>query len=171
MRADLAALFQHHDGKLRIDLLEADRRRQAGRPRADDHHVEFHAFASSIVSHACCRASLSVHRVAPRGRPPGLRREGGGARGWPGGGKLPRPFGGLCHRGSGGGGRRAGVMEGQNAQPGREGRAGRAHAGRRRATGPTRNGQGYEGGVKESPGWWRGRCGDGGGGGESPLGR
>ncbi len=49
MRADLAALFQHHDGKLGIDLLQADRRRKAGRTRTDDHHVELHAFAFDLA--------------------------------------------------------------------------------------------------------------------------
>ena len=42
MRADLGALFQHDHGDLGIELLQADRRREPGRPGADDHHVEFH---------------------------------------------------------------------------------------------------------------------------------
>ena len=49
MRADFAALFQHHHGKVRVDLLQADRGRQPGGAGADDHHVEFHAFAFDVV--------------------------------------------------------------------------------------------------------------------------
>src|SRR6185312_4289879 len=49
MRADLRALFQHDDGKLRIDLLQPDRGGEARRPRADDDHVEFHAFALDFI--------------------------------------------------------------------------------------------------------------------------
>src|SRR3546814_5475450 len=45
MRADFRALLEHDDGKLGVDLLQPDRRRKPGRPRADDHHVEFHRLA------------------------------------------------------------------------------------------------------------------------------
>ena len=48
VRADLRALFQHDDRKLRIDLLQPDRGGEAGRAGADDHHVEFHAFAFDV---------------------------------------------------------------------------------------------------------------------------
>jgi hypothetical protein len=43
--ADLGALLDHHDRRLGRDLLQADRRREAGRARADDHHVKFHRLA------------------------------------------------------------------------------------------------------------------------------
>ena len=49
MRADLGALFQHDDGKLGIDLLQPDRGGETGRPGADDHHVELHAFAFDLA--------------------------------------------------------------------------------------------------------------------------
>ncbi len=49
MRADLGALLDHHHGNIGIDLLEADGRGQARRPGADNHHVEFHRFASGKV--------------------------------------------------------------------------------------------------------------------------
>ncbi|MCY1244769.1 hypothetical protein D9M72_578660 [compost metagenome] len=45
MRTDFGTLLEHHDRKLRIDLLQPDRSRKASRPRADDHHVELHALA------------------------------------------------------------------------------------------------------------------------------
>ena len=58
VRADLTALFQNDDGKLGIDLLEPDRRGKAGRPRADDDDVEFHALAFD-VAHQPLRTGLS----------------------------------------------------------------------------------------------------------------
>ena len=49
MRADLAALLQHHDGDVLAgfgrELLEPDRRGEPGGACADDHHVEFHGLA------------------------------------------------------------------------------------------------------------------------------
>jgi hypothetical protein len=46
MRPDLRAFFQHAHAKLdalfRRQLLQADRRGQASRAAADDHHVVFH---------------------------------------------------------------------------------------------------------------------------------
>ncbi|KQV32646.1 hypothetical protein ASC97_03515 [Rhizobium sp. Root1203] len=45
MRPDFGALLEHDDGEVGVDLLQPDRRRQTGRAAADDHHVEFHAFA------------------------------------------------------------------------------------------------------------------------------
>ena len=45
MRADLGTLLHHDDGEIGIELLQPDRGRQAGRPGADDHDVEFHGFA------------------------------------------------------------------------------------------------------------------------------
>ena len=49
MRADLGALLHHDDVEIGIELLQPDRRRQAGRPGADDHDVEFHGFARAEV--------------------------------------------------------------------------------------------------------------------------
>ena len=51
MGADLGALLHHHDGNIRIDLLEADGGTKSGRPGADNHHVEFHRLAGGQVSH------------------------------------------------------------------------------------------------------------------------
>ena len=51
MGADLGALLQDHDGNIRIDLLEADRRREAGGSGADDCHVEFHRLAGGQIGH------------------------------------------------------------------------------------------------------------------------
>jgi rhodanese-related sulfurtransferase len=45
VRAHLRAFFQHDDGKFWIELLQPDRCREPRRPCADDHHIEFHAFA------------------------------------------------------------------------------------------------------------------------------
>ena len=45
MRADLGALLDHDDGFVRRQLLEPDRGGKAGRPRADDHGIEFHRLA------------------------------------------------------------------------------------------------------------------------------
>ena len=45
MRADFGAFFHQHDGKVRIDLLEPYRRRQARWPAADHHHVIIHSLA------------------------------------------------------------------------------------------------------------------------------
>ena len=56
VRADFRALFEHADRDVAAlfgrELLQPDRRRQARRPRADDHHVVRHrfAFAHPIVS-------------------------------------------------------------------------------------------------------------------------
>jgi hypothetical protein len=58
MRADLAALFQHDDGKLRIDLLEPDRRGKTRRPGANDHHVEFHV--AFDFAHSFLRTGLAL---------------------------------------------------------------------------------------------------------------
>ena len=49
MRPDLAAFFEHAYADLAAllgaELLEADRGREPGDPRADDHDVIFHRFA------------------------------------------------------------------------------------------------------------------------------
>jgi len=45
MRADFPALFENDDRKLRIRLFQTDCRSKARRACADDHNVEFHAFA------------------------------------------------------------------------------------------------------------------------------
>ena len=45
MRADLGAFFDHDDAQIGIELLEPDRRRQAGWAGADNHDVEFHGLA------------------------------------------------------------------------------------------------------------------------------
>ena len=42
MRADFGTLLDHDDVEVGVELLEPDRSRQAGRPGADDHDVEFH---------------------------------------------------------------------------------------------------------------------------------
>jgi hypothetical protein len=45
MRADLGTLLDHDDVEVGVELLQPDRCRQACRPGADDHDVEFHGFA------------------------------------------------------------------------------------------------------------------------------
>ena len=45
MRADLGTLLDHDDAQIGIELLQPDRRGQAGRPGADDDDVEFHGLA------------------------------------------------------------------------------------------------------------------------------
>ncbi len=45
MRADLAALLDDADRRLRGELLQPDRGRKARRAGADDHGVELHRFA------------------------------------------------------------------------------------------------------------------------------
>jgi len=51
--ADLAAFFQHADVHVLAffgrQLLEADRRRQAGRAAANDHDVVFHRLARAVL--------------------------------------------------------------------------------------------------------------------------
>ena len=66
MRADLRALLEHDDGKLGVDLLQPDRRGKPGRSGADDHHVEFHAFAFALAHHClrtACRPNWRICRV------------------------------------------------------------------------------------------------------------
>ena len=48
MRSDLGAFFQHHDVQIGIQLLEADRCRQARRACAHDDHVILHRLALRI---------------------------------------------------------------------------------------------------------------------------
>ena len=63
MRADLRALLQHDHRKLRIDLLQPDRGGEPRRSRADDHHVELHAFAFGLAHHClriACRPNWRV---------------------------------------------------------------------------------------------------------------
>ncbi len=45
MRAGLGALLDDDDGEIRRNLLQANRRGEAGRARADHDHVIFHRFA------------------------------------------------------------------------------------------------------------------------------
>ncbi len=45
MCADFRSLLDHHDREVGIDLLQPDRRAQAGRPGADDDNVELHGIA------------------------------------------------------------------------------------------------------------------------------
>ena len=45
MRAGLGALLDHDDGKIAVDLLEADRGGEPRRPRPNNHHVVIHRFA------------------------------------------------------------------------------------------------------------------------------
>ena len=45
MRADFGALLHDDDAEIGIELLQPDRGREARRPGADDHDVEFHGFA------------------------------------------------------------------------------------------------------------------------------
>ena len=76
--AGLAALFQDDNGKIGVDLLEPDRRGEPRRPRADDHHVEFHALpfdlAHQVPPHwlavpASCWLMRSIaHHSATRNR-------------------------------------------------------------------------------------------------------
>src|SRR4051794_3204451 len=88
MRADLRAFFHHDDREIGIELLEADRGREAGGARADDHHVEIHALARG-AERLCQihRHDLPALRPAIRsfsyGPPPGCpqagRTDGSGA--------------------------------------------------------------------------------------------
>jgi hypothetical protein len=51
MRANLGALFHHHDGDIRRNLLQAD---GGGKPRGSgthDHHVEIHGFTGGHFGH------------------------------------------------------------------------------------------------------------------------
>ena len=50
--ADLGALLHHHDGNIRVDLLEPDRGGEPGRTGADHHHVEFHRLAGGQFGHS-----------------------------------------------------------------------------------------------------------------------
>jgi hypothetical protein len=45
MRTDLGALLDHDNRQIGVELLQPDRRGEAGRSGADDHDVEFHGFA------------------------------------------------------------------------------------------------------------------------------
>ena len=49
MRADLGALFDHDDGRVRRDLLEPDRGGEAGRTGADNDDVELHRLAGGKI--------------------------------------------------------------------------------------------------------------------------
>ena len=49
MGADLGALFDHDDAEIGIELLEADRGGEPGRPGADDHDVELHRLAGGQI--------------------------------------------------------------------------------------------------------------------------
>ena len=55
MRTDLGALLEHHNGDLLAglggQLPQADRRRQARRAGADDHHVDLHFLAFRCLGH------------------------------------------------------------------------------------------------------------------------
>ena len=71
--ADLAGLFHQADRHVGGQLLQPDRRRQAGRPAADDHHVELHRFPlGQLLRHfpllAVCRASIGPMCVRMRYR-------------------------------------------------------------------------------------------------------
>ena len=63
MRADLRALLEDADGELALalggELAQPDRGGEAGRPGADDHHVELHAFA-------CHDSQLTSGRIGRR---------------------------------------------------------------------------------------------------------
>ncbi len=50
MCPDLGALFQDDDFEFFVQLLQADRRGKAGRPAANDHHINRHAFAFAHAS-------------------------------------------------------------------------------------------------------------------------
>jgi len=58
MRPDLRALFQYAHAKLDAfvgrQLLQADRRGQASRAAADDHHVVFHRLARAVLLNEIC---------------------------------------------------------------------------------------------------------------------
>ena len=53
MRADLGSLFKHDHRQVGIKLLQPDRRRQAGRACAHDHHVIFHRLTDDVGHPAC----------------------------------------------------------------------------------------------------------------------
>lgn len=45
MRADLRAFLEHDDFEFFVDLLETDRRSEAGNAAPDDHDIARHGFA------------------------------------------------------------------------------------------------------------------------------
>ena len=67
MGADFRAFFHDDDRKLGIDLLQPDRRREAGRPAADDHHVIIHRLAR-------LQFDIAHLRLPQRGRTYAIRR-------------------------------------------------------------------------------------------------
>ena len=71
MGADLRALFEHRDIDLVImlqaELLEPDRRRQTGRPGADDDDVIFHRFPAHDAFPPLLM-SFSYAAIAPPGQ-------------------------------------------------------------------------------------------------------
>ena len=75
MGADLAAFLDQADGGLGVELLQADRRGEAGGAAAYDHHVELHCLP---------RGQLLGHQVSSRncrgsvGRLAAPRKAGGG---------------------------------------------------------------------------------------------
>ncbi len=73
MRADLGALLDDDDREFLIDLLQVDRRGEARRPGADDHHIEFHRLAFDGFHcrhfrrvHACLRRHHLLIGLLPR---------------------------------------------------------------------------------------------------------
>ena len=61
MRADFRSLLEDADREVGIELLQPDRRRQAGRPAAHDHDVIGHGFP---FAHLCCPI-LPAARAVP----------------------------------------------------------------------------------------------------------
>jgi hypothetical protein len=102
MRANLRALFQHHHVEIGIELFEPDRRRQARRPRPDDHNVIVHFLArgpghrirpliqSRQTYPAPMGRSMQVRRKSP---PCGVRRGNAGYRRRHGTVFAPKPRG------------------------------------------------------------------------------
>ena len=61
MRPHFRALFEDHDLKIGVDLLEPDRRGQPSRPRPHDHHIVIHRLAfdlGHIPNPLACRYRL-----------------------------------------------------------------------------------------------------------------
>jgi hypothetical protein len=67
MRANLGALFQHHDRQVRIKLFQTDGGRQTSRASPHDHNVIFHLFAHDILRHGYPSGSrFCLARLCPK---------------------------------------------------------------------------------------------------------
>ena len=69
VRPDLGSLLEHADRDVgagrRRELLETDRRREAGRPAADDHHVELHQLALDLLRFHRVPSPVGSTAIAP----------------------------------------------------------------------------------------------------------